>query len=316
MGEDPNTPPAPGYRGRGQSPYDPSASQGWDGEYEPPTQPYPGPGTGDEGQGGGYSELPPQDPGERVPQWPGPGYDTPPAPPPLQPTYPQREYQPNEPQQYPRRDEAQQQARAYAPDAAYAPQRAQRREPVERQRRTLTGVALPHLPIAHVLLALGLLAMGYALTQQWGVDTHGTAIFVKDFTSPRVQHLTGFDTGVAAAKLGLGIVIAAAILSAALVLFNFVVTVLNKVLHVVCLPGCATLLFFPVLWGAATLLFLVLVVGAGFAGLGFLSGLPIVQAHSFSTLTVAHYSPGWYLWLGGIGAVFLGMLGQLVLRRR
>jgi hypothetical protein len=316
MGEDPNTPPTPGYGGRGQPPYGPGAPAGWGGQYEPPTQPYPGPGGGYGGQGGEYGETPPQYPGGRPPQWPGPGYDVPPSPPPPQPTYPQREYPPDQSQQYPRRYDAQQQARAYAPEAAYAPPRVQRREPAERHRRALTGVALPHLPIAHVLLAIGLVAMGYALTQQWGVNTSGNAIFVKDFTSPQVQHLTGFDTGVAASKLGVGIVIAAAVLSAALVLFNLVVTVLNKVLHVVGLPGCATLLFFPVLWGAATLLFLVLVVAAGFAGLGFLSGLPIVQAHGFSTLTIAHYSLGWYLWLGGIGAVFLGMLGQLVLRRR
>jgi hypothetical protein len=106
------------------------------------------------------------------------------------------------------------------------------------------------------------------------------------------------------------------VLSAAMILFNLVITVVNKIIGVIGLGGCATLLFFPVLWGAGTLLFVALLGAGGFAGLGFLSGLPAVQARGLSTLSVAHYSLGWYLWVGGTIAVFIGMLGQLVLRRR
>jgi hypothetical protein len=178
------------------------------------------------------------------------------------------------------------------------------------------GHALPHLPIAHVFLVAGLAAMYFAIGRQWGVDTQGNPIFVSSFTSPMVQHITGVDTGVAATNVAYGILIAAVALSAALILFNAVVTVLNKIIGVIGLGGCATLLFFPILWGAALLLSVVLLGAAGFAGLGFLSGLPAVQAHGLSTLSVAHYSLGWYLWVAGAAAVFIGMLGQLVLRRR
>lgn len=299
--------PQGGYSGQRQPPYQPR-SYGRD----EPTQPYPGGGYGDQGGYGGqgnYGEYgsyndptyqPPQPPGQyvpppapnRVPRWPDP--NQPPAP--RQPTGWD--------------DPARQ--RAYAPPAV------ERRPPAPARRaeRRPAGHALPHLPIAHVLLIAGLAAMFFAVSQQWGVDTQGNPIFVSSFTSPNVQHITGVDTGVAAAKLAYGIVIAAAALSFAMILFNLVITAINKVIGVIGLGGCATLLFFPVLWGAATLLFVVLLGAAGFAGLGFLSGLPAVQAHGFSTISIAHYSLGWYLWIGGAAAVFIGMLGQLVLRRR
>lgn len=158
--------------------------------------------------------------------------------------------------------------------------------------------------------------MFFSIAQQWAVDADGSAIFVSSFTSPQIQHLAGFDTSVAATKVAYGVVIMGAVLGATLILFNAVTTLLNKVIGVIGLSGCATLLFFPVLWGAATLLFFDLLGAAGFAGLGFLSGLPVVQAHGLSTLNVAHYALGWYLWVGGAAAVFFGMLGELVMRRR
>lgn len=158
--------------------------------------------------------------------------------------------------------------------------------------------------------------MFVAISQQWGFDASGAPVFVQNFTSTRIQNATGVDTGAAAINLARGIVGIATILSASLILFNVVVSALNKILGVVGLSGCASILFFPVLWGAATLLTLVLLGAAGFAGLGFLSGLPFVQDHGISAITVARYSTGFYLWCGGVIVVFVGMLGQLVMRRR
>jgi hypothetical protein len=176
-------------------------------------------------------------------------------------------------------------------------------------------VALPHLPIAHVLLIAGIAAMALAISQPWGTDANGTVLYVHDFGNAGLaQH--GIDAGALAAKTVVAIVIAAAVLGAALILLNTVVTLLNHILGFVGLSGCASLVFFPVLWGGAMLLFLVLLAAAGFAGLGAFSNLPFVRGHDFSLVNVQHNGLGFFLWAGGVAAAFLGMLGQLVLRRR
>ncbi|HLJ81751.1 MAG TPA: hypothetical protein VKT52_09720, partial [Ktedonobacterales bacterium] len=248
-----------------------------------------------------YQPQGPQYSGGRPPQWPD---------------Y-QRQQRPPMPAQ-PRPDPAYApppRQRAYYDDgaAAYAPPRAARAEPERRGERRPR--ALPHLPIAHVLLIAGVVAMGFAVSQPWGVDASGTQLFIRDFSSARLSahHV---DAGALAVRAAYAIVAATAVLSVALILLNTVVTILNKMLGIIGLSGCASLAFFPVLWGGATLLFLVLLAGAGFAGLGSLSNLPIVQDHGFSLVSVQQNAIGLYLWAGGLVAVFIGMLGQLVLRRR
>jgi hypothetical protein len=315
MWDDPDQPPAPRWP---QSPGTPGSP------YADPTSPYAAfeppptggaPGYGPDGradaydpydpygrtqQGGGYNQPPAQQtPGGRPPQWPAQdyagaaaGYG---APPPAYAPPPQPAYAPA--------------PRPYTPPARQAATRA------ERPRAERGGRSLPHLPIAHVLLAVGLVAMGYAITQPWGVDAQGTQIFVHDFGNARLTS-AGIDGGTLAVRAATAIVIAAAVLSLALILLNTVVTVLNHILGIVGLSGCASLAFFPVLWGLATLLFVVLLGAAGFAGLGALSNLPVVQSHGFGVVPSAQHTIGFYLWSGGIGAVFVGMLGQLVLRRR
>lgn len=299
MWDDPNQPPARGYS---EQPWPSYGNQG--GTNDPnnaPTQRFPGSGGyGDNGyyQPPSYQPVPPSYPGERPPQWPEPDY--------------QRSDRPL-PERAPYRQAAE--PRAYAPQPPiYAPPVAAERR--QKARRSPSGVSLPHLPVAHVFLVAGLIAMFVAISQRWGVDASGAPVFVQDFTSTRIQSATGVDTGAAAINLARGIVGIAAILSVSLILFNVVVSTLNKILSVVGLSGCASILFFPVLWGAATLLTLVLLGAAGFAGLGFLSGLPFVQDHGISGITFAHYSAGFYLWCGGVIVVFVGMLGQLVMRRR
>jgi hypothetical protein len=157
--------------------------------------------------------------------------------------------------------------------------------------------------------------MALALTQAWGVNAAGTAVYIGDFTNARFQS-HGVDVGALALETARFLVIAIAALGALLIFFNVVTIVLNKVLGVLGAPGGATVLFFPLLWGAALLLFVALLAAVGFAGLGHLSNLPLVADHGFAIAGVAHHSFGFYAWCAGIIAVFIGMLGQLAMRRR
>lgn len=246
-----------------------------------------------------YHPAGPQYPGGHPPSTP-PQWNRPPAPQPRQPgTYPGN-------------------AGGYGQEMApehYHPVRVadhpqKREEPTRR-----AGVRLPHLPIAHIFLILGVGAMAYAITQPWGVAASGTDVYVRDFGSARLA-ASGIDAGTIAVRVATGIVIAAGIMGAVLILLNSVVTILNHILGIVGLSGCASLAFFPVLWGAATLLFVVLLAGAGFAGLGALNQLPVVRDYGFTIVDVQHSALGYYLWAGGLIVTFVGMLGQLVLRRR
>jgi hypothetical protein len=246
-----------------------------------PTDPNTAPGSREQYGGGHYPEYPGY-PGGQPPRWPDPQPAPPPVAPRLEPPVPPQRYQP----------------------AQQAP-----------ATRTERGTSLPHLPIAHIILVLGIASMALALTQAWGVNAAGTAIYIHDFTNARFQS-HGVDVGALALETARFLVVAAAVLGAVLIFFNVVIIVLNKVLGIIGGPGCASMLFFPVLWGAALLLFVVLLAAVGFAGLGHLSNLPVVADHGFAVAGVAHHALGFYAWCAGIVAVFLGMLGQLALRRR
>ena len=281
-----------------------------------PTERMPDGGYGPPGPGGSpdYGSPPPFEPqrppypGGPAPQWPAPGYGHP-----QQPIQPQPAWPPVEPQYAPTPQAPAQ--RRYTPQPQYAPQPPAYQERYEERRPARKPRSLPHLPIAHVFLAAGIAAMALAISQPWGLDAGGAQVFVRDFGSSRLSG-AGIDAGALAVRAATGIVFAAAVLSAGLILLNTLVTVLNKVLGVIGLSGCASLAFFPVLWGGATLLTLTLLAAAGFAGLGALSQLPVVASHGFSVVSVEQHGIGFYLWCGGIGATFIGMLGQLVLRRR
>ncbi len=316
---DPYGPPP----GGGQPPFDPNATRRANYRQDQPGQG----GYGQQGQGG-YEQGSPEQQGYGQPDYGQrpPNYGQPPAYRPDPPRYPAG------PAGQPPRWPAQEQQGyggyagsatpgAYAPQPSYPPpaQPVPRQRPVERApegRSTGHGVSLPHLPIAHVFLIGGVAAMAFSIAQPWGKNAAGVQLFIKDFAAVQLNHGTGVNTANYAVQAATGIVIAAAVLSAVLLLLNTVVTIINKVIGVVGLGGCATLIFFPVLWGAATLLFVVLLAAAGFAGLGSLSNLPIVANHGISTASVQSHALGFYLWIGGAIAVFVGMLGQLVLRRR
>lgn len=245
--------------------------------------------TADYGQPPAYAPEPPAYPGGRPPRWPSQDQQ-----PPAQGGYG---------------------GGAYAPQPSYAPPAPQR---VERrsEKRSSHRIGLPHLPIAHVILIAGLAAMAYSLAQPWGKSATGAVLYLRDFASVQLNHGTNVSTTDYAVRAATGIVIAAAALSVLLIVFNTVVTVINKVIGVVGLGGCATLIFFPVLWGMATLLFVVLLAAAGFAGLGSLSNLPFVADHGISSAAVQTREIGFFLWSGGAVAAFIGMLGEVVLRRR
>ena len=286
MPTDPNTAPPvypdpyPGSRNRGNPPYGGYNADGT--PYRPSTP--------------AYVPDAPRYPGGRPPQWPGAQQPVQPAVEPRAPIPPQRRQQ------------------VYQPASAQYQGAAQ--PTASRERRSPAGHALPHLPVAHIILALGVLAMGLALSQVWGVTSSGTAVYIQDFTNARIQQHTNVDTGALALQTATFLVGAVAVLSAALILFNLVITLLNKTFGLLGLSGCATLLFIPVLWGVALLLFVALLASAGFAGISYLSRIPLVNENGLAIIQVSQYGIGFYAWCGGIVAVFIGMLGQLALRRR
>jgi len=175
--------------------------------------------------------------------------------------------------------------------------------------------ALPHLPVAHLLLILGVGALAFALTQPWGVDAQGGAVYIQSFNSSTLTQF-GIDLGSAAFQTASDLVIATGALSLALILTNSITLIINKLLGLIGLSGLASLVFVPLLWGMAALLLLVLAGDAGFGGFDTLSQLPIIRDHGIAGVNVAQHAIGFYLWWGGVFATFMGMLGQLALRRR
>ena len=307
MRDDPNQPNQP-WPAQYPDPARPRQPQPYGPNYErtAPLDPYQGQGGG--GGAGGWddasqgpppyqpdqAQYPPQRAGGRPPQWPGPGY----AP---QPQPRQSAGRPVNPPPLPR---------AYrSPAPAPAPQRAPQPAP-----GYVPRLPLPRFHIAHVFLVLGVAALAYALSQPWGTSSDGTPVFVRSFDSPRLNTGMSLDLGDLAVRTGTFIVGAIVVLSAVLILVNLLVAIVHRVLGVVGLSGCASLVFVPVLWGAGTLLFFALLLGAGFGGLGFLSNLPAVSEHGFSNVAVAHPALGFYLWWGGLVAAFVGMAGEVTMR--
>lgn len=204
-----------------------------------------------------------------------------------------------------------------APPVVAPRPRAQEYTPAAPARHHADGehIPLPHFHIAHVFLIVGVVCMWIALGQQWGTDASGGTIFVRSFASPRLG-TQGVDIGELAYRAGSGIVIACAVLGAALIVVNTLIALVNRALGIIGLSGCATLIAFPLVWGLATLLFGGLLLAAGFGGLGALSQLPIVHDYALANTIIKQPTFGFYLWWGGIAAAFIGMLGQLVIRRR
>ncbi len=290
-----------------------------------------------------------QSPNNPPPQWPAPhpngpangSYNTPDqdattepigfpdvTPPPYAPAGPQY---PGHPAQWPDRNAnpgsgATQTQRAAPPqpytDLSGAPQGAYSDAQPYRQPRAARpatqrgqGRALPHLPVAHLFLILGVAALAFALTQPWGISSQGATVYIQSFNSSTLTQF-GVDLGSAAFQTASDLVIATGALSLALILTNLITLIINKLLRWIGLPGLASLVFVPLLFLLAALLLLVLLGDAGFGGFDTLSQLPIIRDHGISGVDVAQHALGFYSWWVGVFATFIGMLGQLALRRR
>ncbi len=245
-----------------------------------------------------YAPQGPQYPAGSPPQWPDRA-DPRPAPQLRQP-YTDLGYAPQAP--IPRQHAPQ---RAAHDERAHAPQAAPQRQ----------SHSLPHLPIAHLFLIAGIAAMAFALVQPWGVNAQGALVYIKTFNDSSLTTF-GINLGPVAYQTATDLVIAVGALGLALILINAVTLVINKLLGLIGLSGLASLVFFPVLWLLGLLLFLVLLGAAGFGGIDTLSQLPIIQSHGIAGVDISQHAIGYYLWWGGIFATFIGMLGQLALRRR
>lgn len=234
-----------------------------------------------------------------APDYPADGY--PPSPPPAWPGPQERGY-PQAPAPARVRTAV---AQEPAPRVVY------RDRPAQAHHRRL----LPRFHIAHIILFAGVALLAVALTRAWGTAADGTEIFVRSFTLPRLGG-NARQVGAAAMRTATTLVAAVGVLALALFLVNGIVTLLNKIIGIIGLSGLASILFFPVLWGVALLMFAALALAAGFGGLGALSQLPIVQSHGFAEIAVKSPALGYYLWWAGIGAAFIGTLGELLMKRR
>ncbi len=158
-------------------------------------------------------------------------------------------------------------------------------------------------------------ALAFALTQPWGISSQGATVYIQSFNSSTLTQF-GVDLGSAAFQTASDLVIATGALSLALILTNLITLIINKLLRWIGLPGLASLVFVPLLFLLAALLLLVLLGDAGFGGFDTLSQLPIIRDHGISGVDVAQHALGFYSWWVGVFATFIGMLGQLALRRR
>ncbi|MEO7001031.1 MAG: hypothetical protein ABI068_04420, partial [Ktedonobacterales bacterium] len=153
----------------------------------------------------------PNYPSGRPPQWPGPQAPRPPA-------YPPYSAQPAD-ADYPTVQAPRHRHVAPAPlppHAAPRPPQPVYRTPDHQPRAAYRthGRSLPQLPVAHILLILGVAAMALALMQPWGIDAQGSPIYVKTFTSAALS-AQGLDAGALAFQTAEYLLGAVAILAAA-----------------------------------------------------------------------------------------------------
>ena len=194
-----------------------------------------------------------------------------------------------------------------APRAAYAAPRDQRMyHRVQRH--------LPRFHVIHLVLLAGAFALWVAITQPWGTDAGGGAIYIQQFSIPRISGPSG-DVGPLAQQTATFLAMAAVVLAVALVLSNLLFTALRSVLHRLRLTAVAAVLFVPLFALLVVLLLADLTLAAGFGGLSIVSQLPIVRDHGFASIGVAHAAIGFYLWWFGIGATLIGALGEIFIDR-
>jgi hypothetical protein len=147
----------------------------------------------------------------------------------------------------------------------------------------------------------------------WGVDSSGEVIMLQSASIPALATQGGDGTALQAAYNLIG---AIGVLSAGLLLFNVILSGLNKLLGGGCMAGCAMVPLYPILLALIGLLIVAQVLAAGFGGLGALAQVPAAQSYGMAGLGVAHYELGYYVWYTGLILNVAGMLGEFVVRRR
>ena len=194
-----------------------------------------------------------------------------------------------------------------APRVAYAAPHDQR--VYQRVRRHL-----PRFHVIHLVLLAGVLALWVAITQPWGTDAGGGAIYIQQFSIPRISGPSG-DVGPLALQTATFLSVAAVIMAVAMILINLIFTAMRSVLHRLRLTAVASVLFVPVFALLVVLLLADLTLAAGFGGLSIVCQLPFVRDHGFASIGVAHAAIGFYLWWFGIGATLIGALGEIFIDR-
>ncbi len=272
MSQDPRWPGQP-------DPWSDPATSPWTRPAYDPRYPPPGP---DPSGGAGYGGLPPLDPapGYGPPPYgaprndPAPGY----GPPPIDP------YQRGYDRPYDVEDATRPQV---VPGQRIRPPTWQVPEPppaYERSRQPARRAEHRHafgwsLPIEHIVLAVGIVAMLLALSQPWGIDGQGHNITL----SALATRIGTYTVGVLAVLGGL-------------------LVLLNKRMGCLALIGCLGLFLIP------------LFLAAGIGGFEILTQLHVIP--HLTPANVKFTNRGFFLWWGGMAVLLIGLLLQLVTHRR
>ncbi len=161
----------------------------------------------------------------------------------------------------------------FAPRSAAAPREARRREA---HHRLHLGFSLP---IEHIVLGAGIVGMFLALSQPWGVDARGHAIFLPDIAYHAAYYTVGGLT----------------VLSGLLVL-------LNRRMGCLAMIGCLGLFVIP------------LAVAATIGGIEVLTQLHVVP--HLTSANVKTTNRGFFLWWGGMAVTLIGLLFEVITHRK
>ncbi|MBF6592726.1 MAG: hypothetical protein IVW57_19620 [Ktedonobacterales bacterium] len=224
------------------------------------------------------------------PQRPARDYPPPAEPfyPPAGPRYPEPNY-PTEPQRHPTGQPAYggYPGQGYAPQQ-YPPQGYAPRQPMYAQPAPQPERGHEHLqrhrfgwslPVEHLVLAAGIVAMFLALTQPWGVDATGRPILLSDLSYQVAYYTIGALT----------------VLSGLLVL-------LNRRMGCLAFAGCLALFVIPLL------------VAASIGGFEILTSLRVIP--QLTPDAVKATNRGFFLWWGGLAVMVVGLLFEIITHRR
>jgi hypothetical protein len=168
---------------------------------------------------------------------------------------------------------------------------------------------------AHVLLAVGLIALGLALSLPWATNTHGLPLYLRDFTSPKLAQ-AGVPVAGWAISAASTMVFWGACLGILLIAGNIGAIALNVSAYRANLPGCLAGLLTPVITFAGVVLLLDLALMTGFGLLGLLSQLPGLYAAGLTNQVATRPAAGVFLWWAGVLLSFMGTVGQMNMRTR